>query len=879
MNELIPHLFCEILGPQALALQAADGVERLNTSYQWTLLLAKPAAAFDPSLVLGAQAKLLLPSAFGMRPIHGIISAWTEQKNGDYVEVRLEPRVSLMSIGQRSRSFTKHGDETERVEGDSIALDIIEQCMREYKLSSDDITIGIQNRDEYPARNYLAQFNESDWDFCMRWLEHEGVHFHFLQDEQREIIYFGDHNEAFPLYTQTLDISDDPDQTHGSITDCRMEWSQTVQHVGVTDYNWRSQNCMLHQELENEDDRAFGSDIEYNEHVKTTDEAKWLLQRRAELDACEHNQLFAESTVNDLHAGHIITIREADTFALPEGQFLVTEIQHHWKAQQIAADASLQAEYSNSFIAIPASLSFRPTRETEWPHIPAFTVGEIMDPDDDKKRGAAPLDTDGRYLVHQKWDGNPDDIPSRRMRMIQHSTGSSSGMHFPLRSQSEVLSVGIDGDPDRGIILGSIPNRKNTSVVNSENQHLNKFKSQQGHEWNWDERPDQEAVTFKDAGGSIWSRQGQRKEGTQSDNTDSQSDFSGPLSFSSSSTFSGGSNSVSYALDLLNQLPSSRSGKPTASEAEADLENVYWNKPDLIQGTHFDDYKKEDPASVSFSLNAKDWPDRKTDTLSRGYTARSSSHPITDSTFESQELWDKGKISVTAGDSLKVHYGEIYIDCKGNSVNYFKGDVYEFGQSGDDQIIGDAHHVVYADIYEEWNFADKIYHFDRQGGSSLCDNRELTYVLNLEWDIKLYNNEFSEGEMGFKMIFIPATVEISAVALKGTAELTTKMDIEFKRVEKDLGDNFDTYKLEIFPLKTLTNHVRTETWENGTDFKYGIKSTVSLLQMVTGLKEVVSVDKRMMGGSTHDITNHYEVSLFRLDQAAFQKASGSPTTP
>ena len=879
MNELIPHLFCDILGPQALALQAADGVERLNTCYRWTLVLAKPASAFDPSLVLGAQAKLLLPSPLGVRPIHGIINSWTEQKNGDYVEIQLEPRVSLMRIGQRSRSFTKHGDETERIEGDSIALDIIEQCIREYQLSSDDITIGIQNREDYPARNYLAQFNESDWDFCMRWLEHEGVHFHFLQDEQREIIYFGDHNEAFPLYAQTLEISDDPDQTHASINDCRMEWSQTVQNVGVTDYNWRSQNCMLHQELSNEHENSFGSDIEYNEHVKTADEAKWLLQRRTELDICQNNILHAESTVNDLHVGHIISIREADAFGLPEGQFLVTEIHHQWKTQQLAADASLQAEYSNTFSAIPASMSFRPARETEWPQIPAFTVGEIMDPDDDKKRGAAPLDADGRYLVHQKWDGNPDDIPSRRMRMIQHSTGSSSGMHFPLRSQSEVLSVGIDGDPDRGIILGSIPNRKNTSVVHSENQHLNKFQSQQGHEWNWDERPDQEAITFKDAGGSIWSRQGQRKEGTQSNSTGSNSEFSGPQSFSSSSTFTGGSSSVTYALDLLNQLPASRSDKPTASEVESDLQNVYWKKPDLIQGTHYDNYKKDNPESVSFSLNAKDWEARRDDTLSRGETARTSSHPITDSAFESQELWDKGKISFTAGDSLKIHYGELYIDCKGNGVNYFNGDVYEFGQSGDDQIIGDAHHVVYADIYEEWNFADKIYHFDRQGGSSLCDNRELTYVLNLEWDLKLYNNEIKKGEMGFKMITIPATAEISAVGLKGTAELTTKMDIEIKRAEMDLGDNFKTHKLEIFPLKTLTNLIRTETWADGQTFKYALKSTVSLLQIVNGLNDVVSVDKRMIGGSTHTSNSHIEVSLLRLDQAAFLKDSGTPTTP
>lgn len=878
MNELIPHVVCDVLGPKPLPLHQADGHERINACYRWELKLAKPETPLNASVILGAQAKLLLPSAFSMRPIHGIITAWSEEQNGNYVTVRLEPRLALMQHGRRSRSFIKHGDETEMVEGDSIALDIIETCMRDYQLSSDDITIGIQDRSDYPARNYLAQYNESDWDFCMRWLEHEGVHFHFLQDEQREIIYFGDHNEAFPLYTQTIDISDDPDQTHGSITDCRMDYQQSVEAVGVTDYNWRSQQCMLYQDYKIEQEQALGSNIEYNEHVKTNDEAQWLLQRRAELEACQAAQFSADSTLTDLHAGHIITIREAESFLLPEEQILITEITHHWKAQQIAGDASLQAEYQNTFKGIPASLSFRPERETDWPSVPAFCVGEVMDPDNDKDRGAAPLDPDGRYLVHQKWDGNPDDIPSRRMRMIQHSTGSSSGMHFPLRSQSEVLSIGIDGDPDRGIILGSVPNRKNTSVVSSENQHLNKFKSQQGHEWNWDERPDQEAVTFSDASGSIWSRQGQRKTNTSAQVNNSQSEFSGNVSFSSSASFSGESSSVSYDLELFNTL-AGRSGTPSASDAETDLQTLYWEKPELTQGTHYDNYTKDDPEQVSFSLNAKDWPDRKDEALAAGRSTRSTANPITDANFESQELWDKGKITVTAGGSMTVHYGEVYLDCKGNSVNYFDGDQYEFGQSGDDEILGDAHSVLYADVYTEWNLADKIYHFDRQGGDGLCDNRELTYVLNLEMDVKLYNNEVKKGDMGFEMIMIPVTAEISAVALKGTAELSTKVDIEIKRAEEDLADNFDTHKLEIFPLKTETSHIRTETWTDGLTFKYGLKSTVSLLQTVNGLADVDSIDKRMIGGSTHTIDNHIEVSIFRLDQAAFLKTTGSPTTP
>ncbi len=871
MINFIPQLVCDALAPLPLTVQEANGHERLNHCYTWTIQIPRPPAFVETKALLGAQAKLLVPATTGLRPIHGIIHAWSEIKNGDYLELVLMPRVSLMNIGKRSRSFTMHGDESDAINGDTISLDIIEQCMRDYQLSSDDISVDITDRSVYPARNYLSQLAESDWDFCMRWLEHEGIHFHFKQDEERETLCFGDSNESFALHPIPIEISDDPDQSHGSIIDCSLNWQKHAKTVGVNDYNWRSQDQLLHQIAERDTDLAYGTEIEYNEHVKTVNEAKWLLQRRSELLATQECVLTAQSTCNDLSAGLILSIHEADAFELPHAQYLITDIQHHWTTKQIAGDASLQAEYANSFSAIPADVSFRPQRLTDWPASPAFSVGEILDPDNEQERGAAPLDEDGRYLVHQKWDGNNDDIPSRRMRMLQSSTGNSSGMHFPLRSKSEVLGIGIDGDPDRGIIMGSIPNRLNASVVAAANQHLNKFRSQQGHEINWDERPGQEAVTYSDAEGSIWSRQGQRQDSAGSDN--SQADFSGATSFSSSASFTETANTDTHDLDLLNQFDTLEQ----ATTVQGDLETLYFSKPAMEQGTHFDNYTKDNPESVTFSMDAKGWPGRKDSAISAGYSARQSSHPINDSTFESQELWDKGKIAITAGDSLNVYYGEVYLDCKGNSVNYFDGDIYEFGQSGDDEILGDAHSVLFADIYEEWNIAKKLYAFDRQGGDSLCDNYEFTYVLKLEMDVKLYNNEVKKGDLGFELTIVPVIAEISAVGLKGTAELTTKVDLEIKRNEMDI-DGPDCYELEIFLLKTETSLMRTDTYKAGQKITYALRSTVSLLQLVNGLANRAAPDTHMIGGSTHNIDNFTEVSLLRLDQAGFIKSAAATVT-
>ncbi len=49
--------------------------------------------------------------------------------------------------------------------------------------------------------------------------------------------------------------------------------------------------------------------------------------------------------------------------------------------------------------------------------------------------------------------------------MMQPYGGKREGMHFPLRKGTEVLLAFIDGDPDRPVIAGAVPNPETPSVV------------------------------------------------------------------------------------------------------------------------------------------------------------------------------------------------------------------------------------------------------------------------------------------------------------------------------------------------------------------------------------------------------------------------------
>ena len=58
------------------------------------------------------------------------------------------------------------------------------------------------------------------------------------------------------------------------------------------------------------------------------------------------------------------------------------------------------------------------------------------------------------------------------IRMMQPYGGDNHGLHFPLHKGTEVLLTFIDGDPDRPIITGAVPNTEHPSPVTSANQTM-----------------------------------------------------------------------------------------------------------------------------------------------------------------------------------------------------------------------------------------------------------------------------------------------------------------------------------------------------------------------------------------------------------------------
>ena len=124
--------------------------------------------------------------------------------------------------------------------------------------------------------------------------------------------------------------------------------------------------------------------------------------------------------------------------------------------------------YLSRFEAIPFEVQFRPERVTPWPRIHGILHAHI---DADTSGDYAQIDELGRYRVRLPFDssGRQGSSASRWIRLAQPYAGAGYGSHFPLHKGTEVLLAHIDGDPDRPIIVGSVPNPHTISPATSAN--------------------------------------------------------------------------------------------------------------------------------------------------------------------------------------------------------------------------------------------------------------------------------------------------------------------------------------------------------------------------------------------------------------------------
>ncbi len=458
------------LTEDTFAVVSFRGFEGISKPYEFDILLVSEDPEIDLDQMMQKPARFVIHREDGHDVrYHGILQQFEqmhEAKGYVFYRALLSPKLWWLSLTHHNQVCL----------GKSVSA-IVEETLLDGGLTTSDFEFRLQGA--YPEMEYVCQYGESHFDFISRWLEREGIYYFFEQTDAGEKVIFTDTRISHTDLALEKDLYYSPpsgmDNAHrGEVIQsftCRQR--QLPRKVLLRDYNYEKPSLEITGSAD-VDPNGRGEAYLYGEHFPTPEEGNRLAAIRAEELLCRKQEFFGESTVPFLMTGFTFTLNDyyRATF---NRKHLITEVVHEGSQtghlisgiSETLSERERQVFYRNTFTAISSDTQFRPERKTAKPRIAGTMHARV---DAEGSGTYAELDDQGRYTVRVPFDVNDAHgagKASSRVRMAQPYAGSDHGMHFPLHKGTEVLLTFIDGDPDRPIIAGAIPNPETPSVVNS----------------------------------------------------------------------------------------------------------------------------------------------------------------------------------------------------------------------------------------------------------------------------------------------------------------------------------------------------------------------------------------------------------------------------
>lgn len=455
------------LGGDRLVAERAEGRQTLSGLYEFKILVEHDVeGGLDDEAIDGlltASARLgLTPEAMGPGDVYGVVRRvemlpMTNPRPTHY-ELTLVPKLWRLTQTKRSRV---HSNRT-HVE---VVMDL---------LQLHGIEVADHTEETYPTHEYVVQYQESDFDFMSRLLARNGVHYHFVQDPGVEALVLGDRNAAF----EPVELADElvyhphdfaPDDNEARVWDLRRIREPLVRTVAVRDYNWRAPHHRLRSEEVVDDATGYGYADLFGEHFRDDAQGARFARIRAEELRVRGETYEGKTSLRGVRPGSVFELTNHPNPNLNQ-RYLVIETDEHMDDGYT---------YTNTFRAIPYSVTYRPPQTVPWPKVEGV-INAIVD--GERQSTGASIDDQGRYRVVLPIDeaGTAGGTASRWVRRAQPSAGAGYGMHLPLHIGTEVAIAHVNGDPDRPIIVGAVPNAATPSPVVAANGPQSRIRTGSG---------------------------------------------------------------------------------------------------------------------------------------------------------------------------------------------------------------------------------------------------------------------------------------------------------------------------------------------------------------------------------------------------------------
>ncbi|MDP9783667.1 type VI secretion system Vgr family protein [Pseudomonas fluorescens] len=439
-------------GPNELKVLEFKGTEAISQPYRFDLELVSERSDLALEELLHRQA--FLGFGEGEGGIHGQVYSVTQGDSGKRLtryQISLVPRLAYLRHRINQRIFQHLS-----------VPDIVARVLKEHGILADacQFTLGGQ----YPEREYCVQYGESDLAFIERICAEVGIHYHFRHRPDGHLLVFGDDQTVFPrLPESTLYLPDS-----GMVADepaikrlaVRLQTRSTA--VTLRDYDFRKPGLLLETHLDNRQRPAL-EDYRYPGGFSARDDGMYLTRRALERHGADYRVAEGSGDERVFVSGHFMCIREH-----PREQWndlwLLTHVDHHGRQPQVLEEVAGAGPeefqgYKNTFLATPWDVFFRPPLHHEKPRAHGYQSAVVTGPVDSEIH----CDEFGRVKVQLTWDrdGKHDEHSSCWLRVASGWAHDHYGAVMIPRVGMEVLVGFIDGDVDKPMVVGCLPNGAN----------------------------------------------------------------------------------------------------------------------------------------------------------------------------------------------------------------------------------------------------------------------------------------------------------------------------------------------------------------------------------------------------------------------------------
>jgi type VI secretion system secreted protein VgrG len=435
--------------PNELKVLEFTGKEAISQPYRFDLELVSERPDIELESLLHRQAFLNF-DAQG-RGVHGQIFRVGQGDSGARLtryQISLVPRLAYLNQRINQRIFQRLSVPT-----------IIKRILKTHGILSD--TFMFQLGSDYPKREYCVQYAESDLAFIQRLCAEVGIHYHFRHSVDGHLLVFGDDQTVFPrlpepvLYLPGSGMAaQTPVVNHFNV---RLETRPTA--VVRRDYDFHKPRLELESHRDSKQLPVL-EDYAFPGHFNDREVGNHLAGRALERHRADYRQAQGGSDQPALTSGHFLQLDEHPRQAWND-LWLLTEIDHHGRQPQVleelagSDDADNFQGYSNTFLATPWDVFFRPPM-IEKPHVAGYQSAVVTGP----KNSEIHCDALGRVKVRMMWDrrGKLHEHSSCWLRVASAWAHDGYGSVLTPRVGMEVLVGFVDGDADKPLVMGCLPN-------------------------------------------------------------------------------------------------------------------------------------------------------------------------------------------------------------------------------------------------------------------------------------------------------------------------------------------------------------------------------------------------------------------------------------